>query len=155
MTWNFLLMPSYGIVFCRKLRFYLFLLDCKLQFYFSQCFCFLRVSMSFLQGYYFLNINYGNVLLHFGWEEFKNHKNIFFFPTNPPQICNKIDPHKQLRSIFHKIVNRNKLKVRTFQSCRLSYQFFRNKENCNWSGGRGGGFFNPIIFSVCTHKFPI
>ena len=56
-------------------------------------------------------------MLHFGLAGVKHHK-IFFLPTYKSVI--KYDPGMQLSLIFHKKVNRNKLKVRKFQSHRLS-----------------------------------
>ena len=61
------------------------------------------------------------ILYYLPWRELKSIKikNDFFLPT-----CNKSarknDPRMQLPSIFHKTVNRNKLKVWKFHNHRIS-----------------------------------
>ena len=56
-----------------------------------------------------------------------------------------------LHSIFHKSVNRNKLKVCKFQSHRL-ISFSAIKETVTVLEGC---IFILIIVFICTHKFPI
>ena len=77
--------------------------------------------MSFLLEYCCLNFYYGNIFLHFGLEGVKNHrtKKCFFLPTSTKSAIKKESTHV-LRSISHKTVNRNKLKVWKFQCHRLS-----------------------------------
>ena len=83
---------------------------------FSLCF------LAFHEFYYFcLNIYYGNILLQFGLQGFKNDKvKIFFFlPTSDKSPINN-DLGMQLHWMFYKTVNENKLNIWKSQSHRLS-----------------------------------
>ena len=97
----------------------------------------------------YLNIYYGNILLHFGLVGVKIHKiNIIYifsyihifikhiFLTIPNKFVIQNNPLVQLRLIVHKIINKNKLKVWKFQSQRLIKFSAIKKAGTGVEGGR-------------------
>ena len=149
---NFCNLPKpYVSIFCKKLNFSLFLLDCK-----RSTFNFLLFSsILFISIFFYFYINtfvLTFILGIFHLEVVKNAKiKKRFFSTNLRQICNKNDPWMQLHSVFHKTVNRNKLKVWKLQSDSLC-SFSAIEMNVTGTGE--GNLILSIIF-VCTNKFPI
>ena len=114
MTWNFLLTSSYISIFYRKLNFYLFLLDCELYFIFFRFLHFCKFQCPFNKNTFVLTFIIKNILRQFGLKGVKIHKikkNVIF--SNKLAVQN--NPLKQLRLIFHKTVNTNKLKSEIFK----------------------------------------
>ena len=113
---TFLVMSSYTSIFCKK-RYFL-LLNCKPSFAFG----FLGVSIFFLLEHLCFDIYYGNIFINFGIEGAKNTKikKMFFLLSHFQQISKKTNPLMQLRLVFHKAINKNKLNVWKFRNHRLS-----------------------------------
>ena len=149
-TWYFLLKSSYIRVVCWKLTFYFLIrLQTLIPFFlFFSAFC--KVQCPFFKNAFALIFIVGIfyfILVWWGLKLIKEKKK----SRQLQQICKitkiQINPLMQLRLIFHKAVNKNKLKVWKFQSHNLS-SFSAINETVTGVGGVKFVLFFSLFFCL-------
>ena len=124
-------------------------------FFFFPAFC--KFQCPFYKNIFYLNIYYGNLLLHFGLEGVKIHKYLiknFFLPTSN-LFATQSNPLMALRLILPKTVNENKLKVCKFESHKLSSFSAIKKNITGVEWGRVKLVLFLLLFFACTHISPL
>ena len=99
-----------------------------------------------------MRILYGNILRHFDLERVKNHqiKKKKILPTSD-NSSTKNNPRMQLGSVFHKIVNKNKLKIWNFKDIGLVVFQQLRKLELEWKEGGKLFLFLSFLFSVAIN----